>query len=82
MRPAIVVVDMLKDAFKAKDPSLIKEYLGIVPKIGDLLDKARRLNISIIFTCDSFLEGDFIFRGSTKQYSLRGTEGAEVIDEL
>lgn len=82
MKPAIVVVDMLKDAFKAKDPSLIKEYLWVVPKIGGLLDKARRLNIPIIFACDSFLEDDFIFKGKSSQYSIRGTEGAEVIDEL
>jgi len=81
MRPAIVVVDMLKDAFKGKRSSP-EEYLRIVPTIKGLLDRARDLSIPIIFACDSFLEGDFIFRGSTKQYSLRGTEGAEVIDEL
>ena len=82
MRPAIVVVDMLKDAFKAKDSSSIEEYLSVVPKIKGLLGKARKLNIPIIFACDSFLEDAFIFKGRGCQYSIRGTEGAEVIDEL
>lgn len=82
MRPAIVVVDMLKDAFKGKDPSSIEEYRGVVPKIKGLLDKARKQNIPIIFACDSFLEDDFIFQGRSRQYCIRGTEGAEIIDEL
>jgi nicotinamidase/pyrazinamidase len=82
MRPAIVVVDILKDAFKARNPSSIQEYLQVVPKIQSLIEKARRLNIPIIFACDSFLEDDFIFRGKKRQFSIRGTEGAEVIDEL
>lgn len=81
MKPAIIVVDMLKDAFTGKDPSSIEEYLRIVPRIKELLDKARGLGIPIIFACDSFLEGDFIF-GGKRPYSVRGTEGAEVIDEL
>ena len=81
MRPVIIVVDMLKDAFKRKDLPATQEYLRIVPKIKKLLGKARRLNIPIIFACDSFLENDFIFKGK-RPYSLRGTQGAEVIEEL
>lgn len=82
MRPAIVVVDMLKDAFQGRDPSSIKEYQRIVPKIKGLLGKARNLGIQTIFACDSFLKDDFIFQGRRRQYCIRGTEGAEVIDEL
>ena len=39
------------------------------------------MDIPIIYACDSFLENDFIFKGK-QSFSLRGTEGAEVIDEL
>jgi len=39
------------------------------------------MDIPILFACDSFLENDFIFKGK-HSYSIRGTEGAEVIDEL
>ncbi len=81
MRPAIIVVDMLKDAFRKKDLPATQEYLRIVPKIKKLLGKARRLNIPILFACDSFLENDFIFKGK-KPYSVRGTEGAEVVEDL
>src|SRR4030042_216006 len=81
MRPAIVVVDMLKDAFKRKNLPSTQEYLKIVPKIKSLLNKAREFNIPIIFACDSFLEKDFIFKGK-QPYSVRGTEGAEVVEDL
>jgi nicotinamidase/pyrazinamidase len=81
MKPAIIVVDMLKDAFKNKDLPATQEYLKIVPNIKRLLEEARRLDFPIVYACDSFLENDFIFKGK-KSYSLRGTEGAEVIDEL
>jgi len=81
MKPTIIVVDMLKDAFKKKDLPSTQEYLRIVPKIKRLLEEARKLGMPIIYACDSFLGKDFIFKGKSP-YSLRGTEGAEVIDEL
>jgi len=81
MRPAIVVVDMLKDAFKRRDLPATQEYLKILPKIKELLEKSRKLGIPIIFACDSFLENDFIFKGK-HSYSIRGTEGAEVVEDL
>ena len=81
MKPVIIVVDMLKDAFKNKDLPATQEYLRIVPNIKRLLEEARKLDLPIVYACDSFLENDFIFKGK-KSYSLRGTEGAEVIDEL
>jgi nicotinamidase/pyrazinamidase len=81
MRPAIVVVDMLKDAFKRRDLPATQEYLKILPKIKELIEKGRKLGIPIIFACDSFLENDFIFKGK-HSYSIRGTEGAEVVEDL
>ena len=81
MKPAIVVVDMLKDSFAGKQSSSIEEYLKIVPRIKELLGKARILNFPIIFACDSYMENDFIFKGR-RAFSVRGTEGAEVIEEL
>ena len=81
MKPAIVIVDMLKDSIKAKDYAS-EEYLEIVPKINNLLGHARKMNIPVIFACDSFMKDDFIFKGSSRQYNLRGTKGAEVMDEL
>jgi len=81
MKPAILVVDMLKDAFKAKTPISIEEYLKIVPRIKELIQQARARAIPVVFACDSFLENDFFFQGN-RGYCLRGSQGAEVIDEL
>jgi nicotinamidase/pyrazinamidase len=81
MNPAILVIDMLKDTFTKNYP--IAPYARqIIPAINRLTQWARNLNIPIIFACDSFLERDFIFKGRMKPHSLRGTDGALVIDEL
>ncbi|MGZ3537939.1 MAG: cysteine hydrolase family protein [Thermodesulfobacteriota bacterium] len=83
MRPAIIVVDMLKDNFKQTSRNPYYETArAIVPNLQKLLEESRKRGFPIIFACDSFLEGDFIFKGRMKVHSLRGTIGAEVIDDL
>jgi nicotinamidase/pyrazinamidase len=83
VKPAIIVVDMLKDNLKesSRNP-YYGEGKAIVPNLQRLLGESRRKGFPIIFACDSFLEGDFIFKGRMKVHSLRGTQGAEVIDDL
>jgi nicotinamidase-related amidase len=83
MRPAIIIVDMVKDNLReeAKSP-ITQEARPIIPRINHLLERGRQARIPIIFACDSFLPGDFIFKGKMKPHSLRGTEGAEVTDLL
>ncbi len=83
MKPAIIVVDMLKDNFKEspKNP-YYREGREILPNLQKLLKKAREKGFPVVFACDSFLKGDFIFGSRMKVHSLRGTKGAEVIDEL
>jgi nicotinamidase-related amidase len=83
MRPAIIIVDMVKDSFREEHQLPITlEALPMIPRINDLMQKGRALGIPIIFACDSFLPDDFIFRGKMKPSSIRGTEGAEVTDQL
>jgi nicotinamidase/pyrazinamidase len=83
MKPAIIVVDMLKDNMKesTRNPYL-QEGRAIIPNLQRILEESRKKRFPIIFACDSFLEGDFIFKGKMKVHSLRGTKGAEVIDDL
>ena len=81
MNPAIIVVDMLNDAFRTKNVSSIVEYLGIIPNIRNLVQEARLHGMPVVYGCDSFLENDFMFQGK-KGFCIRGTTGAEVIDEL
>jgi nicotinamidase/pyrazinamidase len=83
MKPAIIVVDMLKDNLKESSRNLyLQEGRAIIPNLQKLLEEGRKGGFPIIFACDSFLEGDFIFGGRMKVHSLRGTKGAEVIDDL
>jgi len=83
MKPAIIVVDMLKDNLKESPRNpYFQTGRTIIPNLQRLLAEGRKKGFPIIFACDSFLEGDFIFGGKMKVHSLRGTKGAEVIDDL
>jgi nicotinamidase-related amidase len=83
MQPAIIVVDMLKDNLKGSSRNpYFQEGMAIMPNLQRLLQESRKRGLPIIFACDSFLEGDFIFKGRMKVHSLRGTEGAEVVNDL
>ncbi len=83
MKPALIIVDMLKDTFnKHPDAFITKEALKFVPTINRLSAMFRDKGLPVIFSCDSFLQSDFIFQGKMKPHSIRGTDGATVIDEL
>jgi len=83
MKPAILVVDMLQDNLKESPRNPYFEAgKNILPNLQRLLEESRKKGFPIIYACDSFLEGDFIFKGKMKVHSLRGTKGSEVLDEL
>lgn len=83
MKPAIIVVDMIKDNLKegSRHPIAL-EARRIVPNLQRLLAESRRRGFPVIFACDSFLRDDFIFKGRMKVHAVRGTVGSEVIEEL
>jgi len=58
------------------------EARSIIPRLNYLLKEARKRDCLVVFASDSFLKEDFIFRGKMKPHALRGTPGAEVIDEI
>ncbi|HSO71787.1 MAG TPA: isochorismatase family cysteine hydrolase [Thermodesulfobacteriota bacterium] len=83
MKPAIIVVDMVKDNFHDEDHLPITvQARAMIPALNRLLQAARSKGAPIIFACDSFLVGDFIFQGKMKAHSLRSTPGAEVLEDL
>jgi len=83
MKFAVIVVDMHKDAIEGSpDKPVVQEYRAIVPKIKSLVDEARKLNGLIVFALDSYFQEDFLFRGKLRPYAIRGTRGAELIDEF
>jgi len=83
VKPAIIVVDMLKDNLKegSRHP-IIAEGRAILPNLQRLLGESRGKGFPVIFACDSFLKDDFIFKGKMKVHALRGTAGAEVVEDL
>ncbi len=83
MKPAVLIVDMLEDSFDEKHKNPVTPFaLEIVPRINRLTEIARGKGIPVIFSMDSFLPGDFIFKGKMKEHSIRGTTGAEVYHGL
>ncbi|RLF23598.1 MAG: cysteine hydrolase [Thermoprotei archaeon] len=79
-RVAVLVIDMLKDFVtgalkceRAKD---------IIPNISKILEAARAHKIPVIYTNDSHLpdiDAEFRLWGP---HAIKGTDGAEVVDEL
>jgi nicotinamidase/pyrazinamidase len=80
---ALVVVDMIKGNVKTDGTSMMDvEATKIIPKIQQLIRAFRSTDNRIVFACDSFMEGDFIFRGRMPPHAIRGTGQDEPIPEL
>jgi nicotinamidase-related amidase len=78
----LLIIDMLKD-FINEDGAL---YCGetakeIVPFIKKKIDEYRISGCKLIYICDSHDENDKEF-SMFKPHCIRGTEGADIIDEL
>lgn len=83
MKPAIIIVDMLKDNVDPNSPfSIGEEGRNIIPNLQRLLAFAREKMFPVVYANDSFLVNDFLFQSVMKPHTIRGTAGAEVIDEL
>ncbi len=82
-RPALLVIDMVKDNFHEKKNLPITPFAKkIIDPINNLAQIFRKENWPVVFSTDSFRKQDFIFTGRMKPHSLAGPEGAEVIDDL
>ncbi len=80
---ALVVVDMIRDNVNTQGQSpLDVEATKILPRIIELTDVFRQSGNKVVFACDSFMEGDFIFGGRMPPHAIRGTGGDEPLPEL
>jgi nicotinamidase/pyrazinamidase len=80
---ALIIVDMVKDNVNTQGHGMIDvEAKKIIPAIRDLAGAFRRTQGRVIFACDSFMEGDFIFGGRMPPHAIRGTGGDHPIAEL
>ncbi len=78
-RYAVVVVDMLHDFVYGK----IKcdRAVPMIPRTGELADRARGAGIPVLYANDSHTRRDFeIYRWG--EHAMRGSKGARVISEL
>ena len=82
-KPALLIIDMVKDNFKAERRLPITALARkIIAPINLLANHFRQNNWPVVFSTDAFKPDDFIFSAKMKPHSLAGTEGAEPIDEL
>ncbi len=71
---ALVVIDMLKGFVGDRERK-------IIDNVKNLIDVCRRKGFPVIYVCDSHIPGDREFK-LWGEHALRGTEDAEVVDEL
>ncbi|UCF83196.1 MAG: cysteine hydrolase [Desulfobacteraceae bacterium] len=82
-RPALLIIDMIKDNFQeSKKLPITPLARQIIAPINGLIGVFRKEGWPIVFPSDAFHKEDFIFKTRMKPHSLVGTDGAEVIDEL
>jgi nicotinamidase/pyrazinamidase len=80
---ALIIVDMIKDNVNtAGHGQMDREAKKIVPPILDLAKTFRRCGQKVVFACDSFMPGDFMFGGRMPPHAIRGTGGDEPIADL
>lgn len=80
-KTALLIMDMLRDFVEKGAPLEVPKARGIVANIKREVDRARRKGIPVIYCCDSHLKNDREFE-IWPPHAVRGTRGAEVIDEL
>ncbi len=82
-KPALLIVDMVKDNLdESKGYPITSFAKRIVGPINDLIGVFRQQGWPVVFPTDAYHAGDFIFGGRLRPFSLVGTEGAQVADEL
>jgi nicotinamidase-related amidase len=78
-RPALLVIDMLRDFVEG--PFAGTEAKALVPRVQAAVERARRLEIPVVFVCDAHAPEDPEFR-VLPPHALAGTPGAEIVPEL
>lgn len=78
---ALVVVDMQNDFVKPRGSLLVESAFATVPRISDLLSRARGAGCRVVFTQDTHFEGDPEWEIWPK-HCESGTWGWRIVEEL
>lgn len=80
-RKALLIIDMLNDFIDENGALPVPGAREIVEPIKLLLERFREKGLDVIYICDNHLPDDKEF-GVWGPHAVRGTKGAEVIEEL
>ncbi|MFX0097707.1 MAG: cysteine hydrolase family protein [Candidatus Hodarchaeota archaeon] len=78
---ALLIIDMLNDFIKENSILEVPRGRDIIPNIQQLISKAKEERIPVIYVCDAHEIDDNEFL-EFKPHAVKGTEGAEVVEEL
>jgi nicotinamidase-related amidase len=85
-RPAVVVVNMLKDMILQRKPfHMPPEFKEqVMPRIAELLENARKMKIQVVYICDAHRPKDPELSDfpAGAEHCVKGTGGEEVINEV
>jgi len=82
-KPALLVIDMVKDNFdESRQLPITPLARRIIPPINAIGRAFREKGWPVVVPTDAFHPEDLIFTGRRKPHSLAGTPGAEIADEL
>lgn len=82
-RPAIIVIDMLRDFLEEDGVLYCKKCRDVIPNIKKLIETARKLSIPVIYVnCSHTVKSESPEFVKWPPHAIKGTKGAEVIDEL
>jgi nicotinamidase-related amidase len=83
MKRALLIIDMLNDFVKEGAPLEVPETRKVIPAIKREIERARTEGEPVIYVCDSHEPNDIEFqRFGWPAHAVKGTKGAEVVDEL
>lgn len=82
-KEALLVLDLLNDFVRKGAPLEVPDTIAIIPIVQKEIKKAHDAGNPVIYVCDAHAPDDKEFsKYGWPAHAVRGTSGAEVIDEL
>lgn len=83
MKQALIISDMLEDFIRLDGPlPMGEEGHKIIPNLQKLISFCREKSIPVVYSNDALKPDDFLFTSRMNPHAIRGTAGAQVIEEL